>query len=165
VEANDGWFRKLFGMDQATYKRQPAVRRVDCTAGCTSADLTNILLGYPRNPIWVEGNLDLDTAGLLGAVSEPVNPENPEDRPVMLLVTGQLTISAAVNIIGFVHANNIVWGAGATGASVRGAMVAKDDFVAASQVKVTYDRPVLDIISLRYGSFVRAPGSWNLIFR
>lgn len=153
--ANDGWFRKMFGMDPATYRRQPAVRFVDCTGGCTSASLTNVLLGYPRNPIWVEGNLNLDGAGALGSATDPV----------MLIVNGQLTISAIVAITGFVHAESIVWDAAAAGASVSGAMVAKGSFVANGPATLAYDRPALDIISLRYGSFVRAPGSWNLIFR
>lgn len=153
-EANNGWFRKMFGMDPATYQRQPAVRIVDCAGGCTSASLNNVLLGYPRNPIWVAGNLNLDTAGALGTL-----------EPLMLIVTGQLTISADVDITGFLHAESIVWAAGAAGASVRGAMVAKDTFVAAGPATLDYDRAVLDLISLRYGSFVRAPGSWNLIFR
>lgn len=155
AEANNGWFRKMFGMDPATYRRQPAVRLVDCANGCNSASLTNVLLGYPRNPIWIAGNLDLETAGALGTATDPV----------MLIVAGQLTISAGAVITGFVHADSIVWAAGAAGASVRGAMVAKDDFIAAGLATLDYDRAVLDLISLRYGSFVRVPGSWNLIFR
>ena len=157
IEANDRWFRKMFGMDPATYQRQPAVRI--CTNGCTTASLTNILLGYPRNPIWLVGDLDLDLnlapAGELGTAQ----------NPVMLIVTGRLTISGTAVITGFVHANNIVWAAGAAGARVRGAMVAQDTFAAASLATLDYDRAALDIISLRYGSFVRVPGSWNLIFR
>ena len=153
AEANNGWFRKMFGMDPVTYQRQPAVRI--CTGVCTSASLINIIAGYPRNPIWVAGNLDLDTAGALGTATDPV----------MLIVAGQLTISANAVITGFVHADSVVWAAGATGASVRGAMVAKDTFAAAGLATLDYDRAVLDLISLRYGSFVRAPGSWNLIFR
>ena len=155
AEANDGWFRKVFGMDPATYQRQPAVRFVDCDGGCNSASLTNILLGYPRNPIWINGDLDLNAAGALGSATDPV----------LLIVTGQLTISANAVITGFVHAERIVWAVGAAGASVQGAMVAADTFNAFSLATVAYDRAVLDTISLRYGSFVRAPGSWNLIFR
>jgi hypothetical protein len=155
AEANDGWFRKMFGMGPAIYQRQPAVRIVDCAAGCSSADLTNVLLGYPRNPIWVAGDLNLDAAGALGSASDPL----------MLIVAGQLTISANAVITGFVHADNIVWAASAAGASVRGAAVAADNFAAAGLATLDYDRTVLDTISLRYGSFVRAPGSWNLIFR
>lgn len=155
AEANDGWFRKMFGMDPATYQRQPAVRFVDCSAGCNSASLTNVLLGYPRNPIWINGDLDLNAAGALGSAADPA----------MLIVTGQLTISANAIVTGFVHAENIVWATGAAGASMNGAMVAKDTFNATGLATLAYDRDVLDTIRLRYGSFVRAPGSWNLIFR
>jgi hypothetical protein len=155
AEANDGWFRKMFGMDPATFQLQPAVRRVDCSGGCNSASLTNVLLGYPRNPIWVTGDLDLNTAGLLGTAADPV----------MLIVTGQLTISAGIVITGFLHANNTVWAPGASAASVQGAVVTKDGFAAASLATIVYNRAALDIISLRYGSFVRAPGGWNLFLR
>ena len=153
--ANNAWFRNMFGMDPETYQRQPAVRIVDCTSGCTKSSLNNVLLGYPRNPIWVRGDLNLDTAEVLGTNGEPL----------LLIVTGQLTVSAAANITGFVHANRIDWGATAGGATIQGAMVSVTTFTAASPAKVTYSFDVLDTIRLRYGSFVRAPGSWNLIFR
>lgn len=155
VEANDGWFRKMFGMDPTTYQRQPAVIRVDCTANCNLAALTATLDGFPRNPIWVTGNLDIDTATDIGSAADPV----------MLIVTGQLTVSGNARITGFVHANSIVWAATAANAEVRGAMVATTTFNAAGLATLAYDRPLLDLISLRYGSFVRTPGSWNLILR
>ena len=149
---NDGWFRALFGMDPATYRRQPAVVRVACAAGCSRADLAAVFNGYPRNPIWVDGNLALDSAAGIGTVA----------NPLMLIVTGTLTLSAAVDIVGFVHADAVNWSAGADAASLRGALVARTDFTATTTATLQYDRPVLDTIRLRYGSFVRAPGGWNL---
>ena len=156
---SEQWFRAMFGQDSDTYQRQPAVRFIDCTGGCTSINLTNELSRYPRNPIWVKGDLNLNAADELGYV------DNLRKEPLMLVVTGQLTLSAGAQIIGFVHADRIVWSAAATTASVRGAMVARTTFVANGLATLTYDRSVLDIVRLRYGSFVRVPGSWNLIFR
>lgn len=155
-EADDVWFRSMFGMDMAMFQRSPATRWINCTAGCTMTNLTNIVAGYPRNPIFLTGdnltpgNLNLDTAGTLGSDADPV----------MLVVNGTLTVSADVRIIGFVHANNIVWSAG--GASVKGAMVSTTGFTTTARATLAYDRSVLDLISLRYGSFVLAPGGWNL---
>lgn len=149
VQADEGWFRALFGMDSATYQRQPAVVRVDCATGCTLADLNATLAGYPRNPIWVAGNLDIDAAANLGSANDPL----------MLIVTGTLTVSANANIRGFVHANQVSWTAPA---SLQGAVVSRTSFSASAVATLRYDKPALDIIRLRYGSFVRAPGSWNL---
>jgi hypothetical protein len=158
VAPNELWFRSMFGQDRATFQRQPAVVRVDCAAGCTRANLNNVLAGYPRNPIWVDGNLDLDSVAPAPAIGSAA-------EPVMLIVTGQLTVSANVQITGFVHANSINWAAAAGGATVSGAMVSATTFTAQGVATLAYNWQVLDTIRLHYGSFVRAPGSWNLIFR
>ena len=158
VEANNNaaeavktaWFRSMFGMYPKMFQRLPSTRLVKCDVGCAQADVTTVLAGYPRNPIFVEGNLNLGTAANLGSDADPV----------MLVVNGILTVSADVRITGFVHANEIVWSS--AGASVKGAMVSATNFTATSRATLAYDRPVMDMIHWRYGSFVRVPGSWNI---
>ena len=145
----EGWFRALFGMDSATYREQPAVMRVACAAGCTLADLNNTLAGYPRNPIWVDGNLNIDAVANLGSAADPL----------MLIVTGTLTVSANATVRGFVHANQVRWNSAAT---LDGALVSATTFTTTAVATLRYDKAALDTIRLRYGSFVRAPGSWNL---
>jgi hypothetical protein len=98
----------------------------------------------------VNGNLNIDTAANLGS----------DIDPLMMIVTGTLAVASNVSITGFVHANSITW-SDAT-ASVKGAMVSATSFTATSRATLVYDRPVMDTIRLRYGSFVRVPGSWNL---
>lgn len=146
------WYPAVFGMDAATYRRQPAVVRLACGGGCARGDLDAALAGHPRNPIWVDGDLTLATAGALGSAADPL----------MLVVTGTLTVSADVDITGFVHAGSVNWTAGADLASVRGAVMVLNNFTATATATLGYDRPVLSQIRLRYGSFVRVPGSWNL---
>jgi hypothetical protein len=111
-----------------------------------------VLAGHPRNTIWVQGDLTLDTAGALGNAVDPM----------MLIVNGTLTVSANARIFGFVHANRIAWAAGADAASLQGAMVSATDFTATAAPNLSYNKELLDIIRLRYGSFVRVPGGWNL---
>ena len=147
--ANQGWFRAMFAMDAATYRQQPAVIRVDCTVRCNQAQLTAALAGYPRNPIWLDGDLNLNDAGTVGSLADPA----------MLIVTGTLTVSSNVDLVGFVHANRVDWTALA---SLRGALVSATSFTATAEARLLYDKSVLDIVRLEYGSFVRAPGSWNL---
>jgi hypothetical protein len=63
-------------------------------------------------------------------------------------------------VVGFVHANQITWTAPA--ATVDGAVVSATSFGATGVATVRYDKDTLDTIRLRYGSFVRVPGGWNL---
>lgn len=150
--ANDDWFKSMFALDRVNYARQPAVISLDCAlVPCNSASLVATLARYPRHPIWINGSLSITDAGDLGSATEPV----------LLIVTGNFTVAAATQIFGFVHANNIIWST--PGASLQGAMVAANDFNATANATLVYRRDVLDIIRLRYGSFVRIPGSWKLL--
>ena len=145
----EGWFRALFGMDSTTYREQPAVVRVPCTTGCTLADLNDTLAKYPRNPVWVDGNLNIDAVANLGSAA----------NPLMLIVTGTLTVSANATVRGFVHADQVQWDSAAT---LEGALVSRTTFTTTTVATLRYDKAALDTIRLRYGSFVRTPGSWNL---
>lgn len=147
----EAWFRAQFVLDRASYQRQPATVRLDCAAGCNGAAIAAAVLLNPRNPIWAEGDVTLDAAGALGTAADPV----------MLIVNGNLSISGNVQATGFVHAEQISWSAPNT-ASWDGALVARTSFDASSTATLRYSKPALDIIRLRYGSFVRAPGGWNL---
>lgn len=144
------WFRSQFVLDRASYQRQPAAVRIDCAAGCNGAAIAAAVLLNPRNPIWAEGDVNLDAAGALGSAADPV----------MLIVNGNLTVSADVLATGFVHAEQISWTAPA--ATWDGALVSRTSFAAATAATLRYNKAALDVIRLRYGSFVRVPGGWNL---
>ena len=150
--ANDGWFRNLFAMDRANYGLQPAAQVIDCTGGCTEANLTPVLLGFPRNPIIMNGPVNLNGAVVLGSATDPV----------MLVINGALTITANTAITGFIHANSVAWNAAT--ATLSGALMTPGDFNigAGGVARMSFDKPVIDLIKYRYGSFVRAPGSWNV---
>lgn len=151
----DPWFRALFVLDAGSYQRQPAVVRLDCAAGCDRARIAAALVMNPRNPIWADGNVDLDAAA--GGV---VDDLGTAADPMMLVVNGNLTISGDAVIRGFAHANQVTWTAPA--ATWDGALVSATSFTATSVATLRYDKALLDTIRLRYGSFVRAPGGWNL---
>ena len=149
--ADDTWFKSMFALDRVNYARQPGVISLDCAlVACNSASLVSTLGRYPRHPIWINGDLSITDAGNLGSATEPV----------MLIVTGTFTVAANAQIFGFVHANDIAW---TTQASLQGAMAAANDFTSSANATLVYRRDVLDIIRLRYGSFVRVPGSWKLL--
>jgi hypothetical protein len=149
--ANNGWFRNLFAMNPATYALQPASQVVNCAAGCTEADVAAALLGFPRSPIILNGPVNIAAAVALGTAVEPA----------MLVINGALTISGNAAITGFVHANSVAWNAAT--ASLSGAMMTPGNFTvgAGAVARMSFDRPVIDLIKYRYGSFVRASGTWN----
>ena len=150
--ANDGWFRNLFAMDRVNYGLQPAAQVIDCTAGCTAANLTSVLLSFPRSPIVLNGPLNIDGAVPLGTAA----------NPAMLVINGTLTVTAGANLTGFIHANSVAWNAAT--ATLSGALMTPGDFTigAGAVARMSFDKPAIDLIKYRYGSFVRVPGSWNV---
>ena len=163
------WFKSRFGMDIDTFKNQPAVVTINCAAGCNSSDLADIHARFPRNPIWIEGNLTISAGDQLGSMPNlPVPPiapvpatrDNLNDwNPIMLIVNGTLTVAANVRIVGFVHATDISWSS--SSAALYGAMMSPGDFTATTNAELHYNYQVLEFIRLYYGSFVRVPGSWK----
>lgn len=146
------FFQSMFGMDRDTYRLQPAAVRLACGGGCASADVAAALVTNPTNVIWVNGNLNLDAGGTLGSVAQPV----------LLVVNGDVTVGAASTINGFVYSDrDVLWNN--AGALVRGAMVARRDFVATTPATLAYDTDILQRINFGYGSFVRIPGSWRIV--
>lgn len=168
VAANK-WFQYRFGVDSSTFKSQPAVITIDCAAGCDSTNLADIHARYPRNPIWVEGNLTITTVDQLGSMPDlPVPPTLPAPatranvndwNPILLIVNGTLTVAANVKIVGFVHATDISWSS--SDATLYGALMAPGNFTGTTDAKLNYRADVLQFIGLYYGSFVRVPGGWK----
>ena len=147
-------FQSLFGVDAATFSRQPAAVMVDCAGGCTSASITTLLANNPGRILWINGNIDLDTATAGTPLGTPA-------QPAMLIASGDITLSANVVVNGLIYGRDITWQAGAAGSVVRGAMIASRNFQGNGAVAVAYDSTLLQRISLSYGSFVRVPGSWR----
>ena len=152
TQSNGGWFRNLFAMDRVTYGLQPAVQVIDCAAVCTEANLTPVLLSFPRTPIILNGPVNINDAVPLGDAT----------NPAMLVINGTLTITANANITGFIHANSVAWNAAT--ATLSGALMTPGDFTigAGGVARMRFDKPAIDLIKYRYGSFVRTPGSWNV---
>ena len=153
-KATDRLFRSTFGLDAPTYRRQPAVVRIACgNAGCSMDDLETAIARYPGLTYWFDGDLNLS--------SVPAGPVGTATHPLMLIVTGNLTVSAAMDLTGFFYANSVDWLGGAAGASLRGALMAIGTFRSDVPATVAYDADVLQTIRLYYGSFVRVPASWS----
>ncbi|MBP6899733.1 MAG: hypothetical protein KBC73_06575 [Burkholderiaceae bacterium] len=160
-------FLSTYGMQREEFMRQPAVVRVNCSTGCDTARLVQVINAFPRRTLWISGNLTLDSVpaggGTLGSDTEPVMIIVAKADPDDLAATdGVLTVQAGVTINGFVHAEGgINWASGAAAAVVNGALVSGAGVSANGHLSVAYRRDLLDLIKLGYGSFVRVPGSWT----
>lgn len=148
------FFEAAFGMPAALYKAQPAVVRVACPAGCTMSDapVVNALTNFPGRTVYIDGDLAFDSVPGSSTVGTTA-------IPVMLVVNGTLTLTAAVNLTGFVYATEVLWQSGT--ATLQGALAAAQNFTATTAVTIAYDADVMATITKGYGSFVRVPGGWN----
>lgn len=149
---NPVMFDATFGMDAATYSRQPGVVFVDCSAGCNAASLDDALARYPSRVIWANGDLSLDASGASTTFGSAA-------APAMIVASGTVTINSPITYNGFLYGNAIVIAGGGAGAAVNGAVVSTTDFTATASASVTYNAAILNLIRVGYGSFVRVPGA------
>lgn len=146
-------FVSLFGMDKATYRSQPAVVRVACNGACGQA-IADAVSANPGRVVWVDGNATIDSNQVIGSPADPV----------LLLVRGNLTVSASLQMHGvlYLHANGgTTWSTTAGSTTINGAVVAEDALTFVGAPTISFDPGVLRVIRLTQGSLVRIPGSWR----
>jgi hypothetical protein len=146
--AADGLLDRFLGLPWAMYSAQPAARQL----GCRPCGASDVRLAWQRTPggvLWIDGDLVLDDAVALGTL----------ERPVMLVVRGNLEIAAPLAVQGAALATGTLrWRA--PGASWQGALVAAQMDVTADAV-IMRNPAVVRRIRTTVGSFVRVPGSWR----
>ncbi len=144
-------FAALFGVDAATWSRQPAVRRVDCRLDCRAELLAADAAGTDDALVHVDGDLALAAPLALGSAA----------RPALIVVTGDVRLDGAVELTGLLHAAGTLHWSGGAGGRMRGAVVAQAGYRGDAAPDLVYDPPVLDRLRHAAGSFVRVPGSWR----
>lgn len=149
-------FASFFGMRPQTYRRQPGLATLDCSAGCTATAVNTAMTRNPGRAIWVTGS-----AGTLTLDSNV----GSSTAPAMLIVEGDIAISNGVTFRGLIYGRKSNWTWSTSGsASVIGAVVAEDNLLvsgASSTTTITYDPSTLTALRVRVGTFVRVPGSWR----
>jgi hypothetical protein len=145
-------FVSVFGMDRNTYRMQPAAVQVVCAGNCA----TQIATAISQNPgrvIWVQGPATIDSAQVWGTAAEPV----------MLLVQGNLTVSANLQLFGmlYLQGDATTWATNAGTTLIQGAVMAEGDLSVQGAPTIVFNPGVLRTINLTQGSLVRIPGSWR----
>lgn len=157
--ASDRMFAAVFGLFPDSFRLQQSAVRRSCTGTpCTAAALRSDILLNPGRPIWVDGNVNINSGGDIGSAS----------APVLLVVNGDLQFSVSgVTIHGLVYVRPVapatVWTTGGTG-QVQGALVVDGDVGASGGddfPTVIYSSAALAALRSGTGSFVRVPSSWK----
>lgn len=148
----DRMFVSVFGMDRGTYRSQPAAVQVVCSGDCA----TQIATAISQNPgrvIWVQGPATIDSAQVWGTTAQPV----------MLLLQGNLTVSANLQLFGvmYLQGDTTTWTTSAGSTLIQGAVVAEGDLSVQGAPTIVFNPDVLRTINLTQGSLVRIPGSWR----
>lgn len=146
----DRMFANTFGMWRNTFRDQPGALRIDCSVSCSAATLRSKIDLNPGRPLWVIGDLDLDSTGDIGSLTQPV----------LLNVTGNVTFSSAVNVFGLVYSQAANWTASGAG-SVTGAVIAEGNLLGTPTTDIVRDNVVLNRLRAQTGSFVLVPGTWK----
>jgi hypothetical protein len=143
-------FTATFGVRPSSYRLQPAVVELDCSGGCTTAQVATAAAVNPGRPLWLSGagGVDIDDAALVLGTA---------NVPLVLVVEGPLRVSAAATIHGVAYAGSVTMTAG----TVNGAVLSTGTVDLQGSTTVAFDRAVLDRLQLAAGSFVRVPGGWR----
>ena len=150
AQPNDPMFERFFGMSAARFAAQASTVQACPTQACTIELVRTAAAANPGRPIWVRTGLSIDSGTPLGTA----------DNPVLLVVDGDLNVSADVQFLGVIYSRaNTTVNSGES--LIRGAFIGEQSLNLSSRFDVYYDRAVIDRIRNTQGIIVRVPGSWK----
>ena len=147
--SSDRMFAAVFNLRPEVFRDQQAAIELSCP--CSADDVRAKASLNPGRPIWVAGDLDVNTAGPIGSAAEPV----------LLVVNGNLLFTlSGVNIYGLVYMRTSNWATSGAG-QIIGAAVAEGAISGGASTTFAFDPTVMQRLRWNTGSFVRVPGSWK----
>jgi hypothetical protein len=157
--ASERFFAGTFLLTPQRWVQMPGVVTVACgLGGCSADDVRDAIDANPGMPLWLEGDLDIDSSGEVGSASEPV----------MMVINGNLAFTTAgATIHGLVMLRptnpSAGWDHGASTASgtIFGAVIVDGAVTGTSGLSVVYDLALLTRLRATAGTFFRVPGSWR----
>ncbi len=146
-------FAAVFGLDRSRWREQPGVQTVECPAGACDGVLSAVLRESPAATLLrIAGDLRLDGPTVVGSA----------ERPVVLVVEGQLQLGAGSMVHGLVDVAAPSWNtAGNGGGRVRGALVAEGSVAGDGSIEIVHDAALLARLRGAAGTFAPLPGSWR----
>ena len=143
---------RFLGLDRDRWQHLPDMRRLDCPADC-SVELAQAIGPDASHPlVWIAGDLHLEGPVAFGSA----------ERPVLLVVEGQIRLGGGVQLHGAIVSLGATWDtSGSSDALVRGALVALGNVIGDGTPTIVYDAGLLARLHGQFGSFARLPGSWR----
>ncbi|WP_418319331.1 hypothetical protein [Piscinibacter sakaiensis] len=147
-------FSRHFGTDAAHWKYLPGVQRLSCRGGDCSAELLALL--EPNADIAriaVDGDLQLANGLQIGS----------RERPVLLVIDGDLLLDGRVQLHGIVWARNMRWDGVSVdgGGLLHGAALLSGNYSGNAGADLVYDPSLMPRLKQQSGTWVRVPGSWR----
>jgi hypothetical protein len=160
ITAEDRMFAAVFNLRPDTFRDQPATVQMACgSSGCSAADVRGQVANNPWRPIWLNGDLNVDSSGDIGSAAQPV----------LLVVNGGVAFSVSTaTIYGVVYvrtsastfSSNSEWSTSG-GGQIIGSTVADEKVDGHGTTSFVFDPGVMSLVRWKTGSFVRVPGSWK----
>lgn len=143
LSQND-FFANFFGKSLTEYKNENANRVIDGTANDVSSQLTDA----KSEVIWVDGTVTLPAR--MGSI----------DNPVVLIVNGDLNISANTEFYGLIYVNGEISGNG--NPSIFGSIIVwGENNSLTGNAQVIYDEGVMNNIRRTIAGAKARPGTWR----
>ena len=145
-------FTHHFGVPLEGWRTHAAVQPIDCLNDCT-ARLAAALEGASHNRMLsIQGDARLSGPATLGSASQPM----------VLVVSGQLTLAGDIALYGLIYASDIRWDdTHSSQAQMHGALISATDYRGSGAPDLHYDAAVLRTLQRHTGSYLRVPGSWR----
>lgn len=143
----DQFFQYFMGQTPTTYRENTATWVVDTNNTLSTQNSTDVgsIGGMKNNVIWVEGNLTLPSLGTA-------------DRPVVLVVTGNLQLSSNAVVYGLLFVMGDVTGNG--NPEIFGSLISAGTASASGNPIIVYD-PLALGRAANLGRAVKLPGTWR----
>jgi hypothetical protein len=149
---SDRLFARWLGLDRPRWQQLPGTLTLSCPAEC-SAELAMAIGTNAMHPlVRVAGDLHLDGPASFGSA----------DRPVLLVVEGQIRLSGGVVLHGVIVSLGANWDtSGSSDAQLHGALVAIGSVSGNGTPTIVYDAAILARLHRQFGSFARVAGGWR----
>ncbi len=153
----DRLFGSVFNLLPADFAEQPGVVKLTCGSGCTASAVRTALSLNPGRPLWLDGDLVVDSTGDIASAA----------APALIVVNGDLRFTTSgVTLYGVVYLRRPTGSAGwamSGNGQVLGALVSDGDVSVAgsSAPTLAYEPEIVNRVRHTQGSLLRAPGSWR----
>lgn len=154
--SQDGMFQSFFGTSVAQYKANTTKVKVltaaDCGSNCESAfNAAYSEAGGGFRFFYLEAYLQV-SSGTIGSA----------DDPVAIVTSADIRFNGGTNVWGLIYGDSDNFTPSGLGSgTLRGAVVARNDFSVNGNPEFIYDPDVLKKLQEDTGTILRVPGSWK----